>query len=182
LCNHPLRRSKCGLSAATPFLAHRPPHLRLRRMPPCRFASESAASRRQDPQRSGTRGGGWGVGKLGSGGLDQDGEEADGPGGLILGKGDEARFCQVDPLVVQTITGRLSLAKPVRWNPCVRASPGATHIVCDRSPGFLPIGVLAIRGLGGDSAGFCRGLLVSPHPLADVPAAARWTLWHLGSA
>ena len=91
----------------------------------------------------------WGVGKLGSGGLDQDGEEADGPGGLILGEGDEARFCQVDPLVVQTITGRLSLAKPVRWNPCVRASPGATHIVCDRSPRFLPIPSPVCLGLPG---------------------------------
>jgi hypothetical protein len=113
---------------------------------------------------------GWGVGKLG-------------PGGLILGEGDEARFCQVDPLVVQTITGRLSLAKPVRWNPCVRASPGATHIVCDRSPRFLPIGVLAIRGTRRELGGVPPGdSSFSPHPLAGVPVLIRLMLDTSGRA
>jgi hypothetical protein len=100
---------------------------------------------------------GWGVGKLGPGGLDQDGEKADGPGGLILGEGDEARFCQVGPLVVQTITGRLSLALAGQVEPLRSGFSGCdAHRLRPESP-FSPH-----RGSGhpGDSAGFRRGLLV----------------------
>jgi hypothetical protein len=51
------------------------------------------------------------------GGADQDGEEACGLGRLLLAEGDEVRLCQLDPLVVHTIAGRLSLAKPIPSNP-----------------------------------------------------------------
>jgi hypothetical protein len=51
------------------------------------------------------------------GGADQDGEEADGLGGLLLAEGDEVWLCQLDPLVVHTITGRLLLTKPIPSNP-----------------------------------------------------------------
>ena len=51
------------------------------------------------------------------GGPDQDGEEACGLGRLLLAEGDEVRLCQLDPLVVHTIAGRLSLTKPIPSNP-----------------------------------------------------------------
>jgi hypothetical protein len=82
------------------------------------------------------------------GGADQGGEEADGLSGLLLAEGDEVRFCQLD-LLVHTITGRLSITKPGRSNPAF----GPLHIVSDRTPRFLAMGVLAYPGLGGDSAG-----------------------------
>ena len=51
---------------------------------------------------------------------DQDGEEADGLGGLLLAQGGEVRFCQLDPVVVHTITGRLSMTKSGPVEPDVR--------------------------------------------------------------
>jgi hypothetical protein len=132
----------------------------------------------------GTRLSGWrrcGVENLGSGGLDQDGEEADGPGGLALGEGDEARFCQVDPLVVQTITGRLSLALAGPVEPLRSGFGCDAHRLRPDSPFSRRRG----SGHPGDSAGTRRGPAgnssFSPHPLAGVPATARWSLWHLGS-
>jgi len=48
---------------------------------------------------------------------DQDDEEADGLGGLLMAEGDEVRLCQLVLLVVHIITGRLLLTKPVPSNP-----------------------------------------------------------------
>jgi hypothetical protein len=92
----------------------------------------------------------------------QGGEEADGLGGLLFAEGDVGRLCQLDPLVVQTITGRLSQMKPVpprrdgpRRNPslgwCPADSPSSPHRrACPRRarlglPWGLPIS-LPLRG------------------------------------
>jgi hypothetical protein len=66
------------------------------------------------------------------GGADQDGEKACGLGGLLLAEGDEVRLCQLDPLVVHTIAGRLSLTKPIPSNPAFVVSKSRLGEPVDR--------------------------------------------------
>jgi hypothetical protein len=49
----------------------------------------------------------------------------------------EVRLCQLD-LLVHVIVGRLSRARPVRFEHGIRALPDPAHIVRDRSPVFSP--------------------------------------------
>lgn len=98
----------------------------------------------------------------------EDGEEADGLGGFLLAEGDEVRVCQLDLLVVHTITGRLSLVKPGSVDPAfglfqIRSGP---YRLPPDSP-FSPHRVPVIQRLQGGSSR--RVPVESEAPVGAVP-------------
>jgi hypothetical protein len=61
-----------------------------------------------------------------------------GLGGLLLPEAGEARFCQVDPLVVQIISERASPAGAIGSS--IRPFQNSVHILREWTPRFLPEG------------------------------------------